>query len=78
MDVFRSPQLMEGFIVHDLDTASDPKYYGYVNTRGAWYIMEENTAAGTFRFARGLSDYSTSWTARAGLTYEYLNEVFAT
>lgn len=78
MDVFRSPQLLEGFFVHDQDSASDPAYYGYVNVRGAWYILEQNVAAGTFRYCRGLSDYSTSWTGRGGLTYGYLNAIFAT
>lgn len=78
MDAFKSPQLLEGFFIHDVTTVGDPSYTGYVNPRGAWYIVEYNLASGTYRYARGLSDYSTSWTGRAGLSYDYLNVVFAT
>ena len=78
MDAFKSPQLMEGFLVHNTDTASDTKYYGYVNTRGAWYIMKEVTSTGTFTYTKGTSAYATGWTNRATLTYAALNTAFAT
>ena len=60
----------------DVDEAADPKYYGYVDVNGAWYIMEKNVAAGTFRYIKGDEDYSTNWAAHSGLEYDHFNEVF--
>lgn len=62
--------------ISDIDTASDPKYYGNVAADGSWYIMKESTSGGTFRYANGTSSYSTNWTGRASLTYDYFNVVF--
>ena len=60
----------------DMASTGDPTYYGYVDADGAWYIMEINTALGTARYVKGASNYTTSWTGRAGLTYGYFNAVF--
>lgn len=70
------PGMVSGYQISDTDSASDPKYYGYLAVDGQWYIMEENTAAGTYRYVRGASDYTTAWTGRASLTYGYYNEMF--
>ena len=65
-----------GFQPSDIDTAADTKYYGYLAADGSWYIMQEITTAGTFRYIRGSSAYITSWTGRAGLTYVYYSAMF--
>ena len=65
----------DGYQVSDLDDAALPSYYGFVHKSGAWYILEE-TSSGTYRYAKGSSLYSTSWTGRAGLTYNYFDIVF--
>lgn len=62
--------------ISDTDTASDPKYYGSVAADGSWYIMKETTSAGTYRYAKGASGYSTNWTGRASLSYDYFDVVF--
>jgi hypothetical protein len=64
------------YITSDMDTAADSKYYGYVNTSGAWYIMKEVTTAGSFRFTVGSSGYITAWTNRTTQTYTYFDLVF--
>lgn len=69
-------QLVSGYQPSDVDTASDPKYYGFLAADGSWYIMEENTTGGTYRYIRGTSDYTTKWTNRATLTYVYFNAMF--
>jgi len=69
-------QLVSGYQPSDTDTSSDPKYYGFLAADGSWYIMEENTANGTFRYIRGTSGYTTNWTGRAALTYGYFNAMF--
>jgi hypothetical protein len=60
--------------ISDVDDAAYPAYYGYIEKDGAWYIMEEN--AGAFRYAKGASNYTTSWTNRAALVYDYYDAVF--
>jgi len=73
------PSLMpiEGYQVSDTDTTS-PNYYGYIDKDGRWYIMKETISGNItiYRFAKGESNYSTNWTNRADLTYDYFSEVF--
>lgn len=70
------PDILESYRTADIDTASDPKYYGFLSHTGAWYILEENTAAGTFRYCKGKALYPAAWTARAAQSYDYYSEVF--
>ncbi len=60
------------------DDDDTTNYYGFVDKDGAWYILIEVISAGndTYRYARGDSDFPTNWTGRAGLSYDYFNEVF--
>ena len=64
--------------VSDVDDDASPNYYGFIDADGNWYILKETVAAGnnTYRYAKGASDYTTNWTNRATLTYDYYNEVF--
>lgn len=62
--------------ISDTDSSSDPKYYGNVAADGSWYIMKETTSAGTYRYCKGASSYSTNWTGRASLTYDYFDVIF--
>ncbi len=62
--------------ITDVDSAGATKYYGYTDRDENWYIMEEATSAGTYRYARGTGSYATNWTGRAGLTYGYFHEAF--
>lgn len=68
----------DGFHASDTDTNSAVHYYGYQNAKGEWYVMQETaTASGySYRFSRGFTGYSTAWTGRAGLTYDYYAVVF--
>lgn len=59
----------------DLDDDASPNYYGATDVDGAWYILKEDTAAKTLRYATGETDYTTGWTGRVGLSYQYLYEV---
>lgn len=59
--------------VSDIDS-STPSYYGFIKFDGSWYIMKESS--GTYRYVKGASSYSTNWTNRASLTYDYYDQVF--
>lgn len=65
------------YVPSDSDEAGDTKYYGFLNWVGFWIIMEYDTVAETMRYAAGKNGYATSWTGRAGLTYQYYNEVMS-
>jgi hypothetical protein len=70
-------KLSDQYKISDED-ASSPAYYGYVRNDGAWYIMKATVTADVtaYRYAKGASGYTTNWTNRAGLTYNYYNVEF--
>ncbi len=65
----------DGYSITQIDDASTPSYYGFVHKSGAWYISKED-ATGAYRYAAGASTFSTNWTNRASLTYNYFDQVF--
>ncbi len=65
----------DGYEIAQLDDASLPAYYGFLRKTGAWYIMKEDSA-GAYRYSKGTTAFSTNWTNRASLTYDYFNSVF--
>ena len=67
--------ILDKYFVSDVDESGDPKYYGFLTTSGAWYILQ-NTSETTFRYFAGTSDYPTNWTNRASLSYDYYNVIF--
>ena len=69
-------QFVSSYQPSDIDSTSDPKYYGFLAADGSWYIMEENTAEGTYRYVRGTSGYAAAWTARATNTYVLFSALF--
>lgn len=60
--------------ISELDDSS-PAYYGFLDKDGAWFILKEDSS-GTYRYVKGSSSFSTNWTGRAGLTYDYYHNVF--
>lgn len=64
----------DGYKISEIDDSS-PAYYGFINKDGAWFILKEDSA-GTYRYTKGSSNFSTNWTGRAGLTYDYFHNVF--
>lgn len=68
------------FSIARIDSTADPKYYGFLDKDGNWYIMRETTATNTFEYF-----YSTSatpftgvsgWSNRALITYVEFNTAF--
>ncbi len=65
----------DGYEITQLDDSGSPAYYGFVNNSGSWYIMTED-ASGAYRYTKGGNNFSTNWTARASLSYDYYNTIF--
>ncbi len=65
----------EGYKVTEIAT-EDFNYYGFVNSKGKWYIMKEDPTEGSFRYTKGDTNFSAGWNKRTKLKYEYYHEVF--
>lgn len=68
--------LLDRFRISDVDDAGDTRYFGHLAMNSEWYILREDSVAKTFRYARGQGAYTTAWTGRAGLSYDYFDVVF--
>lgn len=63
------------YAASDLDESGATAYYGFLDKRGYWYIMK--VTATEIRYARGETNYTTSWANRAtSLIYDYYDVVF--
>lgn len=66
----------DGYRISELDDGVVYIYGGYINKDGAWFISREEISTGSYRYARGATSFSTNWTNRASLSYDYFNNVF--
>lgn len=64
----------DGYSISQIDS-NIPSYYGFIDKEGRWYIIKEDTD-GSFRYVRGVSSFSTYWTNRSLLSYDYFDNVF--
>lgn len=60
--------------ISGIDGDGDPKYFGFTDKDGGWYILALTTTAAMY--AKGDSGYTTSWAGRAALSYDYFYNVF--
>ena len=74
-DLIISGTTLEEFHINDVDDAAIPKYYGFEDKGGNWYILRESPS-GAYRYSKGDSSYSTNWTNRGSLTYDYFSVIF--
>jgi hypothetical protein len=54
--------------------SGDPniEYYGFANTAGAWFILEANATAKTYRYLNGTTGYIAAWGTRETNVYDYI------
>ncbi len=64
----------DGYKISQIDDSS-PAYYGFVEKAGAWFIQKEDSS-GNYRYTKGSNSFSTNWTNRATLTYDYFDVIF--
>ncbi len=80
-DAFQFAMAVQGYVAADEDTSGTTQYYGFIDRVGNWYILAQNISVPTlqtFRYIRGSSGYTTNWTARAALVYDYYYNIFNT
>lgn len=65
----------DGYEITEIDDTSSPAYYGFLKKNGYWYIMKEDST-GAYRYSKGTTAFTTNWTNRASLTYDYFNSIF--
>ncbi len=68
-------QPTDGYEISEIDDSGTDSYYGFVHQNGAWYITKESST-GAYRYAKGISSFSTSWALRTTLAYDYFDTVF--
>lgn len=74
----RTP-VIGGFVASDQSwDGANTTYNGFLNEQGEWYIQKQVVIGSdiSWRYARGNSGYTTAWTGRAGLSYDYVDVVF--
>lgn len=71
--------IFSNYQIADFADASFPKYYGYTDSNGDWYIMKI-AANGDTRYHRKtfspIGLYSSAWAARTTLEYFYWDTTF--
>jgi hypothetical protein len=67
--------ITDNYSITEIDDATPEAYFGFINEKGYWYIMKED-ADGSFRYARGDSDFKAIWAKRDRLNYDYFSNVF--
>lgn len=65
-DAYRISEIEDGVVT----------YYGFVKTGGAWFVMQEDSEAGSFRYVKGDSGFAANWAKREQLPYDYYDNVF--
>jgi|SRR6185436_826919 len=77
-DIGGNQNPLDKYKIANKDDDGTPNYYGFTDKDGNWYILKETISAGadTYRYIKGSSDFPTNWTGRAGLSYDYFENVF--
>lgn len=72
LESFTGP--LEDYVASNKDESMSggTSYYGFLKSNGDWYIQRVTTT--DLDFAFGISDYSSNWTGRSGLTYQKFDQ----
>lgn len=68
-------QPMDGYSISEFEDNAI-SFYGFTNKDAAWVVMKVDTDTGSFRYARGDSNFPANWTNRENLKYDYFGHVF--
>lgn len=70
--------VLDCYQTSDIDSPSATvTYIGKIDRAGNWFIEKiDSTTGTTFRFTKGTTGYTTNWTNRASLSYDYFDVIF--
>ena len=70
--------ILNNYAPSDSDNNNSGKqYFGFLRADGYWYIQVRDIGiVSQIRYVKGSSGYSTNWTGRTALSYDYFNTVF--
>lgn len=68
-------QPMDGYRISEIDD-NIIAFYGFTNTDGAWFVMRADADTGSFRYAKGDSNFPGNWANRENLRYDYYSNTF--
>ena len=72
-NILSSSTILERYASSDLQSGAT-SYFGFLAVDGSWYIMKKTLTE--VRYIKGDTDYTTNWTNRAVLSYDYFNVIF--
>lgn len=67
-------QPLDGYQISEIED-SVIAYYGFINNKGEWYIMKEDTEKSSFRYAKGNESFPQGWANRSKLKYDYFHNL---
>lgn len=67
-------QPLDGYQISEIED-NVIAYYGFINKKGEWYIMKEDTENSSFRYAKGDTGFPQGWTNRNKLKYDYFSNL---
>lgn len=69
-------QPLDGYKISEILEDNVVSFYGFTNKDGAWFVMKVDTDTGSVRYSRGDVNFSSNWTSRRNLRYDYFSNVF--
>lgn len=70
-------QPLDGYRISEVDDSDISfSFYGFINKDGAWFIMKGDADTGSFRYAKGNSNFPNNWARRKDLNYDYFYKLF--
>ena len=69
-------QPTDGYRISEIDD-NVISYFGFTNKDGAWFIMQEDSDTGSFRYSKGNGNFPGNWENRENLKYDYYSSVFS-
>ena len=73
-ETLQAVALLGKYHISGMDIASNPFYFGYLTTTGAWYIKKLDTTSG-MTYINGTSGYDAAWSSRASGSYLEFNQL---
>jgi len=67
---------LQQYKLANFNVSSDPKYVGYLNKSGGWYIKQITISTGVVLYAVGSSGYAAAWADASGQSYDVFSEKF--